>query len=314
MKVAVTGATGHLGANLVRLLLEKGYDVRAITKEPLDEGPVALRYLDVDRVHADVRDTAAMHRAIAGADVVYHLAARISIVDWDADVVRAVNVGGTSNVVDACLANDVRRLVHVSSPHARSQALGEQQVEAAVERGLDAVIVNPTGMIGPLDFKPSTLGRLLMDIWHGRLPELVAGGVNAVDVRDVATTLVSAEEKAARGARYVVTGRWLGIHELVELACKLIGRRPPHLVGPTWFSRTMAPLATTVSRVTGRPPRFVEQAMIGLEEHGCPLDIRATDELGHRPRLFERTLVDTYEWFSEQSGAMSGRFPALIAS
>lgn len=325
MTVVVTGSTGHLGANLVRQLLEDGRTVRALTYEPLDQPVAALEGLDVERVHADVSDADSMSRAIAGAETVFHLAARISVVDWDGDAVWKTNVEGTRNVVDACLEHGVGRLVHVSSFHAikpeakmatledrpsstdpsfpsypRSKAYAEQIVRYAVDSGLDAIIVNPTAMIGPWDLGPSMFGRLLVDLWRGRMPALVDGGVNLVDVRDVATAMRSAERIGRVGERYILAGHWLSVAELAEIACPMAGRRAPRIVIPMSVARAVAPAATALARLTGRVPRFTEQALLALEHHRFVLGGRAMEELNHRPRRIEETIADTFAWFVGQ--------------
>ena len=196
MTVVVTGATGHVGANLTRSLLAQGRRVRVLLHSDDDRG---IEGLDVERVSGDVRDAAAVQRAFAGAEVVYHLAAHISIVKDDAPTVHSVNVDGTRNVVAACLHNGVRRLLHFSSVHAlrsdpedqpidearaladhdralpydRSKALGEREVLAGVQRGLDAVIVNPGAILGPHDYRPSPLGEAVLMIARRRIPAVV---------------------------------------------------------------------------------------------------------------------------------------------
>ncbi|MBV8234560.1 MAG: SDR family NAD(P)-dependent oxidoreductase, partial [Acidimicrobiia bacterium] len=120
MTVAVTGATGHLGANLVRALLAQGREVRAVTAEPLERTPPALAGLPVERVQADVRDLVSVERALRGADVVYNLAGRISVVNWDRKLLQEINVTGVANVAEACLRHGVGRLIQVSSVHALS--------------------------------------------------------------------------------------------------------------------------------------------------------------------------------------------------
>jgi dihydroflavonol-4-reductase len=186
MKIAVTGATGHVGANLVRTLLDGGHTVRALIHDRNRNG---LEGLAVEFVDGDLLDPASLVRAFDGAELVYHLAARISIVPGDDDVVHAVNADGTKHVVDACLTTGVRRLVHFSSIHAlsphphdvaidetraltsgavppydRSKAAGERFVLDGLERGLDAIIINPTAILGPYDFGPSAMGRVLLDL------------------------------------------------------------------------------------------------------------------------------------------------------
>src|SRR4051812_15876158 len=116
MKVAVTGATGHIGGNLVRALVERGGEGRALG----DDDERALDGGSVEKGRGDVRDAAAVARAFEGVDLVFHLAARISIAPGDAAEVEAVNISGTRNVVEACLAGRVKRLTHFSSIHALS--------------------------------------------------------------------------------------------------------------------------------------------------------------------------------------------------
>ena len=323
MRYAVTGATGHLGAHVVRRLLLDGHEVRALTIEPTDASVPALNGLELERVQADVRDPVATSRAIERSDVVIHLAARISIVGWESDAVWETNVEGTRNVVEACLQHNVRRLVHVSSIHAldpspgrlavmedrgpsvhrglaaydRSKAAGEQLVIESAERGLHAVILNPTGMIGPLDTGPSLIGRVLIDVWRERLPVVVQGGMNWVDVRDVASTVVAAARQGRAGARYLVGGSWVRTAELARLAADVAGVRPPTYVAPMWLARFAAGFASGWYRVARRSPRFTRQALLALERYRLVLDTPATEELGHRARPIEQTLQDTYDWF-----------------
>lgn len=296
MTVAVTGATGHLGANVVRALLASGRSVRAITAEPLNQQVRSLDWLNVERVHADARDEASVARAVAGCDVVYNIVARTSINDWDTSDVWSTDLHGTTNLVDACLQSKVRRLVHVSSyhaisstegadpsasPYARSKAFSERIVLRAVAEGLDAVIVNPTAMIGPWDFIPSMLGRFLIDVWRGRLPAVVSGGADCVDVRDVANALLAAEQRGATGARYIVAGRWFDMAELATIACSVTGSR--------------APAFSTSRPVTERWPARVQFAA-------------AEETLAHCPRRVEESIADTHAWFADH-GMIKGAEP-----
>ena len=239
--VAVTGAAGHIGANLVRSLLAQGRRVRALVREHT----AGIDGLPVELLRCDVTDVEACRRGLAGAQIVYHLAARISV-GWDPPgPVEAVNFGGTRNVVEACLACGVQRLVHFSSIHAfsadpldgvidesrplaqnqprtliydRSKAEAERLVAAAVARGLDAVIVNPSSVIGPYDFMPSAMGEALIDLVHGRFPALVGGaGFDWVDVRDVVASALVAECRGREGQHYLLSGHWLSFVELARL-------------------------------------------------------------------------------------------------
>lgn len=196
MRVAMTGATGHVGANVVRALVDQGWQVRVLCREDVR----ALEGLDVERVKGDVRDPDSLARLVQGAELVFNLAALISLEGRFRSGLD-VNIVGPRNVAAACLAAGVRRLVHVSSVHAfddvpghgpidedrpqvtdpsrpaygLSKAAGEREILGAIERGLDAVIVNPTGVIGPHDYKGSRMGRVIASLATGRLPFVPTG-------------------------------------------------------------------------------------------------------------------------------------------
>jgi dihydroflavonol-4-reductase len=245
--VVVTGASGHLGATLVRALRARGQEVRALVHHDRR----ALDGLDVEIARGDLADENSLRRAFAGADLVYHTAAHISILRGEQQRLHAVNVRGARNVVEACLGSGVRRLVHVSSiealeneplgqpvdesrplipsgtfargnagsvlgssasrrpsPYARSKAAGEQQVRLGIARGLDSVILYPTAIVGPHDYREGFPNAGLLAICEGRLWALVDGGFNWVDVRDVAEGALRAGEQAPSGARYILSGHW----------------------------------------------------------------------------------------------------------
>ena len=326
--VAVTGAAGHIGANLVRGLLAQGRRVRALVRDHT----AGIDGLPVELVRCDVTDVEACRRALAGAQIVYHLAARISV-GWDPPgPVEAVNLGGTRNVVEACLALGVQRLVHFSSIHAfsadpvdgvidesrplaknqprtlvydRTKAEAERMVVAAVARGLDAVIVNPSSVIGPYDFMPSAMGEVLLDLARGRFPALVGGaGFDWVDVRDVVVSALAAECRGRKGEHYLLSGRWLALVELAQLWARVSGAKIPRLVAPMWLARAAAPFASTWARLRRRRPLFTSDSLRVLRNHRQISHACANAELGHNPRPLEETLRDTYEWF-KQAGKLA---------
>jgi dihydroflavonol-4-reductase len=320
--VVVTGASGHLGANLVRQLLTAGRRVRVLVfgeTRPFDG-------LDVERVSGDVLDERSLAPAFQGAGVVYHLAAFISIVGSERARVEAVNVGGTRNVVRACLAAGVRRLVHFSSIHAfrqlpldepldesraasdtgkapaydHSKARAEREVLAGVERGLDAVILNPTAVLGPFDFEPSRMGRVLRDLQRGALPALVTGGFDWVDARDVAAAAIAAEQRGRRGERYLLSGTYLPVRDLAVLVAELSGAQVPRVVLPQWLVRPIAPLAELWSEISGGEPRFTRDSMVALRTgHPRIRNEKARAELGFAPRPLRVTVEDTLRWFRD---------------
>ncbi len=311
-KVVVTGASGHVGAALVRALLKDGADVRVLVRKDVR----ALEGLDVERVSADVTDRARVLDAIKGAEVVYHAAARLTLESgYDPDAER-VNIQGTRHVVEACRASGVRRLVHFSTAHAlegegalisegsgkpyeRTKAGAEREVRRAVEEGLDAVIVSPCAVIGPHDHKPSYMGRVLLMLARGFLPATVVGGQSWVDVRDIALSAMAAAKKGERGHRYLLAGNWLPMREFATLASRAAKVSPPRFDIPFGLARRFAPLAERASRLIGQEPLFSVASMDALEHRPRALDALSTNVLGHAPRPIEETLRDTFRWYEE---------------
>jgi dihydroflavonol-4-reductase len=319
LRPVITGASGHIGANLVRALVARGIRPRVLVHHDRR----ALEGLDVEIIADDVLDPASLAAAFGATDVVYHLAARISIVEHDEPQTRAVNVDGTRNVVEACLHAKVRRLVHFSSIHAlstqpvdapvdetrpltehepvphydRSKADGEREVLAGVARGLDAVILNPTAVIGPHDYGPSYMGEVLLDLFHRRLPGLVVGGFDWVDARDVVAGALAAAERGRCGERYLLSGHRATMHELAQLVEELTGRRAPRMVAPMWLARTSVPFAAAFARLARKGPRLTSASLHALRNHKHVVSARAASELGHAPRPLRESVADTLAWF-----------------
>jgi dihydroflavonol-4-reductase len=322
MKAIITGATGHVGVNLARTLLARGHDVRAIVRKD----SAGLDGLAIEKVGADLGDKESLERAFRGCDVVFHAAARISITRSDMGPVFATNLEGTRNVLSAFRRSGARRLVHFSSiealnprpldapldeerdlvrvrdgsPYAFSKAQAEAEVRRAMAEGLDAVIINPTAIIGPNDWKPSLLGSALMAFARGSFPMLVDGGFDWVDVRDVAEAAVRAAECAPAGARYVVGGHWASMAELAGLASAVSGARAPRLMCPFVLARAWAPVSTAFCRLTGRAPLFTSYTLKVLRGNTHISHERAHRDLGYRPRELGETVRDTCLWFQEK--------------
>jgi dihydroflavonol-4-reductase len=273
-----------------------------------------------------VGDRASLRRAFQGAQVVYHAAAHISIVRNEWPLLERTNVQGTRNVVDAVQDCGVRRLIHFSSIHAleqgpldqpldesrslvisphaalydRTKAMGEAEVRRAVEQGLDATILYPTAIIGPYDWRPSHMGDVLLALCRRRLPALVRGGFDWVDVRDVVAGALQAENLAPAGARYLLSGQWVSIQGLARQIEQLAGVRAPRVIAPLALARLGAPLATWYGRCCGRRPLFTPDALQALDSNHTISHERATRELGYQPRPFRETLRDTLAWFAQE--------------
>jgi dihydroflavonol-4-reductase len=328
MTVVVTGASGHVGANLVRILLARGARVRALVHHDRR----GLERLDVETVSADIRDPATLPPAFRDADLVYHAAGQVSILHSERASLAAVNISGTRNVVDACLRSGVRRLVHFSSieafsdrlpeapidetsaradgpgagPYARSKVAGEAAVREGIVRGLNAVIINPTAIVGPYDYRLGPMSDALLRLARGALPFLVEGGFNWVDVRDVAEGAVRAAETAQPGAQYILAGHWASLGDLAALMEEATGTPAPRRSAPMALARAGAPFITAFSHLTGRRALYTSGSLRPLRGYRHVSHERATADLGYRPRAFADTIADTIRWF-EEAGYLARR-------
>ncbi|MGA2762152.1 MAG: NAD-dependent epimerase/dehydratase family protein [Spirochaetia bacterium] len=322
MKVTLTGATGHVGTALAARLCERGYSVRAM----IHRRTSGLEGLPVEKVEASLSDVESLSHAFEGSPVVFHAAARISITRSDVGEVMETNVTGTRNVIEACRRAGVRRLVHFSSieafspkpldatldedrspedgrtgsPYALSKARAEAEVREAIAQGMDAIILNPTAVVGPLDNRPSLMGRAVVAFATGAIPMLIEGGYDWVDVRDVAEAAVTASERAPRGARYLLGGRWASMGEIARIICHEAARRAPRLTCPLAAARISAPFSAFFSHLLGKEPLFTGYSLGALRGNRSISHERAARELDYRPRDLEETMRDTVRWFMEK--------------
>ena len=319
MVIAVTGASGHIGSNLARRLVKEGHSVRAQYRT----AATPLEAIDVEACAGDILDPDFVSGFVGGAEIVFHLAAEISIAGDPTGSVRRTNVDGTRIVAQACLQNNVRRVIHFSSIHAfeqlprderldeqrsyvgpaafdydRSKADGERVIREAVVRGLDAVIVNPTAVVGPVDFRPSSMGQVIAAMARGQMPAIVDGGFDWVDVRDVVDGAVLAIEKGRCGQNYLLSGTWASLQEIAGLVDAACGSSSRRLVLPIWMARAVVPLVALVARVGGAPPVFTRESLAIVSESNRAIrHSRASQELGFRSRPLRETIDDTVRWF-----------------
>ena len=313
-----------VGANLIRALLAESTSnqVRAL----VHHDQRALQGLDVDRVTADLGDPASLVEAFKGADTVYHLAASISLSMDTWNTLAATNWEGTRHVLAACQQCCVRRLIYFSSIHTRQQAPldqpldesrpllddpsappyerskveAEREVQRAAAEGLDVVTIIPTAVIGPHDFKPSYIGKALLLLARGRLPALVSGGYDWVDVRDVVSGAVQAARLAPAGASYILSGHWRSIPDVARQVDEITGRHPLRPVVPLKVADLAAPLMRHVGRLNGSQPLYTRAMLAALQSNRMVSHARATQELGYSTRPFQQTLADTLAWLLKQ--------------
>jgi dihydroflavonol-4-reductase len=318
MLTAVTGAAGHVGENLVRELVSRGRQVRAI----IHRTPLQVQNPLVDNTVSDVSDLASLKQAFSGVEVVYHLAACIPIGQSPRQQVAAVNVEGTSNVVIACREMGVRRLIHFSSIHAfshlpvdqpvteerrlvradegflydRTKAEAERIVLEGVKLGLESVIINPTAIIGPNDFRPSAMGFVIGQIAKGRMRLLVSGGYNWVDVRDVVDGAILAESLGRSGERYILSGHWCSVAQLAKLIQQATGLKRKRIVIPAAMAITAFGGYSWIMKLLGLPTVYTPESVLALQRHQVVRCDKAAKELGYAARPLEETLQDTVQW------------------
>ena len=322
MVSVVTGGAGHIGTNLAAALRADGEDVRVVD---LRQPTTAVR-LGATWVQADVRDGPAMREAFQGAGVVYHLAGVISLVGGMGGLVESVNVDGARTVAQAALAVGVPRLVHCSSVHAfdllaavgrvvdettprttgaghpaydRSKAAGEVEIRRTVDQGLDAVVVHPTGVIGPLDEAPSRMGGVLSALWRRRMPALVDGGFDWVDVRDVVGAMRAAARRGRTGESYLIGGHALSVAQLADVARACSTVAVTRRSAPMWTARAIAPLATLVARRVANPLLPTREALRALRSFPKVDTAKAARDLGYQARPIDETVADLYAFFQD---------------
>ncbi len=323
MKIAVTGASGHVGANLAPALLEAGYDVRALYRTPAHRR--ALDGLAIELRHGDLLTPGFAADALRGVGAVVHLAGLISIDGDPGGRVMRTNVKGTRNVVEACLANGVTRLVHFSSIDAVaftrdapvvdegtplvddgafayrvSKRRGEEEVWKGAAAGLEVIVLRPSAILGPKDYFVSASGQMLRSLFANTLPALVDAGFNWVDVRDVVAAALAALRSEHPGESYLITGHYATTPELSRLCRRVSGRPTPRLTLPLQLAYLGLPFLRLQSRLLRTPPLYTHETLRLLRtcNRNCS-STKAERELGYTARPLEETIRDTYTWYRE---------------
>jgi dihydroflavonol-4-reductase len=323
--ILVTGATGHIGNVLVRRLVEKGEKVRALIWRGEDTTPI--RGLNVESFEGDVLDPESLKAAFIGIDKVFHLAGIISIMPGENSMVRRVNVEGTRNILQAALRAGVGRVIYTSSIHAirrvphgtvideslpfdpenpygaydRSKAEASLEVQQAAADGLDAVIVCPTGVIGPYDFRGSEMGSVILDAALGRTSPYVDGAYDFVDVRDVAEGMLLADANGRAGESYILSGQRISVRYLLETVREVTGRAFTRVKVPFHLAELAAKFTPTYYRWSKAKPRFTPYSLEVLHSNSHISHTKATRELGYHPRTLQESIADTARWFIENS-------------
>lgn len=319
MKIAITGASGHVGSNLYPELIRMGYDVKLMVHQDNHE-------IDHPNIFkADITQKDEVDSFVEGADIVIHLAARISISGDPDGSVHEVNYTGTSNVVSSCIRHNIKRLVHFSTIHVfdplpldqsldesralignpataydQSKIKGEKLVLVAAADGLNAVIIAPTSIFGPNDHFPSLLGQAIIDIYKGKIPALVPGGYDFVDVRDIVKGTINAMKLGVCGEKYILSGTFLTIKELAEKIGMIGDVTTTQRVLPIWLLKALIPIFNIQSKLTNKPPLLTNESLDALVESNPYISCeKAKSELGYSVSPVDASITDTLAWFGE---------------
>jgi dihydroflavonol-4-reductase len=319
--ILVTGGTGFVGSNLAEKLVQRGYSVRILRRET--SSLVALDDIKADVEHCigEVRDVESLKRAMKGCDTVFHTAALVTFERARADEQREVNVTGTRNVVEACRVCGVERLVHTSSVAAIgyppdgeladeetpfnwertwgykfSKYKAEEEIRAGVKKGLNAVIVNPSVIVGERDIHFHG-GDILRRVIKKQVPFYINGGMNIVYVGDVVGGHIAAAERGRIGERYILCGENLTHEEIFKRTAKHLGVRPPIARLPIPLLRFAASTIEFTSKALGIEPIVTRDLIAGAGRTNWYSSEKAQRELGYTITPFDATLATAYAWY-----------------
>jgi len=322
MLAFVTGATGFVGSHVARALAAQGADLRLLVRSGSDLRNI--QELQAERVMGDLRDAVSLKKAVAGCDVVFHVAADYRLWVRDPDEMYRSNVEGTKAILEAARESKVRRVVYTSSvatmgfqsnghlaneespvslanmigPYKRSKYMAEELAIEAGKSGMDVVVVNPTTPVGERDIKPTPTGRIVVDFLKKKFPAYVDTGLNLVDVAECAQGHIAALEKGRSGERYILGGENLTLKQILDRLADITGLPSPKIEVPyvvalatgvvdqvvTGYIRNREPRATIDAVRMGRKKMFVSSG-------------KAEQDLGWKTVPVDAALRRAVEWF-----------------
>ncbi len=327
-KVLVTGASGHLGANLVRQLLDNGNDVRVLLRAGSENS--AVDGLKVERVYGDLRDTLAVDEAVRDCQQVFHVAAHVSTLFAGPELREQIfgsNVLGTRNILDAAMRRGVTKVVVTGSlsatgynrknphepcnetmpfyPYERtmayetSKAHVEFEVARAAAKGYDVCIATSCAIVGPNDFKPSRMGRLLCSFANGKMLAYVKGGFEFVAARDIVAGHVLAMQKGVRGEKYIISSGYMEFEELMQIFADVTGKPLPRFALPAPLMQGLFEVINPVAQRVA--PKLAEVLTPGgmkiLHLRRRADSSKAQRELGFQPTSIRKAIEEAYEFF-----------------
>jgi dihydroflavonol-4-reductase len=320
MKIGLTGGTGFTGYNILLLLREnRDFNLRLLLRRE----PEYLAVFDYEKATGDLNDIKSLKDFCKGMDVIIHLAAAISIESKNDDLVMQTNYYGTKNLINAAKEAGVKRFIHFSSIHAlqhrpldspmteerplaldspleyeRTKAMGEEFVLQNNSEDFETVVLNPTAIIGPNDHGPSLIGQMIRKISRGKLPAVVPGGYDWVDVRDVSRAAVNAITTGKPGERYILSGRWLTIARLSGMIRESAGKKGQLPVLPLGIAYAGVPFIKLYSAISGKQALYTPQSLKILQEGNRNIsNAKAIETIDFKIRPTEESVKDAVEWF-----------------
>jgi dihydroflavonol-4-reductase len=320
--VLVTGGTGFIGSNLATALLDEGCNVRILRRSNSDLR--AIGSADVEHRIGDVRDVDSLRRAMTGCDTVFHTAAVVSYWRRERDVMYDVNIHGTGNVSQACLEHGIEKLVHTSSVAAVgfpetgawadetnvfnwepydvgyriSKHRAELEVQSAIKQGLQAVIVNPSIVIGPGDIHFNG-GQIIRDVYKKRLFFYIDGGMNITYVGDVVRGHIAAARQGRVGERYILCGENLSVRDVFGITAQVVGGIVPKLKLSGGVVRSVAALAEMAGTVVNRKPWVTRELVARAGTLYYFSSAKAQRELGYTITPFRTGVENTFDWYKK---------------
>lgn len=322
MLTLVTGATGFIGTNLVRKLVERGESVRILRREW--SNMLGLENLDIEEYLGDIRDYETVRKAVKGCKRVYHLAALLKIAPFERNRFVKTNVVGSDNVALAALEEGVEKLVYTSSiaaigfgteenpateesefnlgelklPYIDTKKAGEDKILEYCKSGLPAVVVNPGYVFGPWNKKPG-LNKFLVLAAQGKMSFYLSGGISVVDVDDVVEGHLLAMAKGQIGERYILSNQNISYKDFITKATELAGQKPPKFKMPYFLLLVAGYLAEGAGQLFRFNPAISSGvARMTTITHYVSSD-KARRELGYTTTPLEVSFKKTFEWLKE---------------